>query len=543
MTTVAGRPDEDCGTAVPVPRSGDPASDLASVIAALEIRSRLESGDLDPRAERAAATARDLGLTELELRAGLVQAEVVRQRGDVTEAGRRAQATLRWAVDNDAPHLESRSHFLLAGAFQELGDLSQALEHAVRSVELLADDAPAELRIDHLGRLADCTGLAGDLTARDRYDSVLALAEDLGDVDRQVLLLNNRAYCETVVGCYDEALVWSTRLQEVSARFGVPVQVARLDTIGRTLLELGRLEEAEAAMVPGLHPEVLDASLDGDAGADFLLTLAELRRRSGHLADAQQSLDECVRRCERYGLSAIRVRARREQAELHAAGGRFRQAFEEHKLFTDELMEQQSAERDARARALQAMYETTEARQQTRRYRELSLRDPLTGLYNRRFVDDELPRLLAEPAAADGVVTVALLDLDHFKRINDTCSHEAGDEVLRAVAQLLVETNPANADEACAGSFVARLGGEEFLLVLSGLDPSEAARHLDEVRRLVAAHPWAPVTGDLPVTVSIGATSTRDLTDPAPADMLARADARLYTAKRQGRDRVVGEDG
>ena len=61
-------------------------------------------------------------------------------------------------------------------------------------------------------------------------------------------------------------------------------------------------------------------------------------------------------------------------------------------------MDLQSAERDARARALQAMYETTEARRQTRRYRELSLRDPLTGLYNRRYVDEQLPRLLAAHA-------------------------------------------------------------------------------------------------------------------------------------------------
>nr|WP_239521199.1 GGDEF domain-containing protein [Blastococcus saxobsidens] len=189
------------------------------------------------------------------------------------------------------------------------------------------------------------------------------------------------------------------------------------------------------------------------------------------------------------------------------------------------------------------MYETAEARRQSRRYRELSLRDPLTGLYNRRFVDEELSRVLGDPAAAAGAVTVALLDLDHFKRINDTCSHETGDRVLRAVAQLLVETDPANADSAYAGSFVARLGGEEFLLVVVGLEPAAAVRHLEEVRRTVAAQAWAELTGDLPVTVSIGAASTDGLDSPAATDMLARADARLYTAKRQGRDRVVSEAG
>ncbi|RZU31845.1 diguanylate cyclase (GGDEF)-like protein [Blastococcus saxobsidens] len=539
MTSVAERPGEECDSVVPASATRD----LGAVVDDLEIVSRFERDDVEVLAERALGRARELGLAELEKRAGLVLADRLRRRGNVAEAGRRAQETLRWAVEHGAGHLQARAHHLLAGAFQELGDLSQALEHAVRAADMLADDAPHQLRIDHHARLADCLGLNGDLVARERYDHVLALAEEIGDVERQVLVLNNRTYCETISGHYDEALVWSARLQEVSARHGVPLRAGRLDTIGRALMELGRLEDAEAAMLPGLHPEVLDASLDGDAGADFLLTLAELRRRRGNLAGAQENLDECVRRCERHGLTSIRVRARREQAELHAAAGRYRHAFEEHKLFTDEFMELQSADRDARARALQAMYETAEARRQTRRYRELSLRDPLTGLYNRRFVDDELPRVLGEPAAAAGSVTVALLDLDHFKRINDTCSHEIGDRVLRAVAQLLVETDPANADSAYAGSFVARLGGEEFLLVVAGLAPGAAVRHLEEVRRTVAAQPWDELTGDLPVTVSIGAASTDGLDSPAASDMLARADARLYTAKRQGRDRVVSEAG
>jgi two-component system cell cycle response regulator len=528
---------EGCSAAASPVVVGDPrAAELAAAVAELENISRFDHGNLQEPAERAATTARTLGLAELEQRARLVQADLLRRRGEVAEGGRRVQEIHRWGVDHGAQRLLARSHFVLAAVFQELGDLSVALENAVRAVELLAEDAAPEARIDHLARLADCLGLSGDPTARDRYDAVLRLAEDLGDIERQLLVLNNRTYFETLTGSFEEALVWSRKLQDLAARHGVPLRVGRLDTVGRALMELGRLEDAEAAMLPGLHPEILDASLDGDAGADFLLTLAEIRRRLGHLAPAQESLDECVRRCDLYGLTSIRVRARREQAELRAAAGDFRAAFEEHKLYSDELSDLQSAERDARARALQAMYETTEARRQSRRYRELSLRDPLTGLYNRRYVDDELPRLLAgaEP------VTVALLDLDHFKRINDTCSHDAGDRVLSAVAGLLLSTgHPAGGSD---GSFVARMGGEEFLLVLVGADDATAARHLDDVRRTVGAHPWRELTGGLPVTASIGAVSvtrSADRPEPTPADLLGRADALLYLAKRNGRDRVV----
>ena len=134
-------------------------------------------------------------------------------------------------------------------------------------------------------------------------------------------------------------------------------------------------------------------------------------------------------------------------------------------------------------------------------------------------------------------MTVALLDLDHFKRINDTHSHEAGDQVLCSVAELL----QAAGASAGTGSFVARMGGEEFLLVQVGADPATAAARLDDLRRAVAGHPWVPLVGDLPVTISIGASTTRGRSATTPTDILSRADRHLYLAKRQGRDRVVGD--
>ncbi|WP_138756809.1 GGDEF domain-containing protein [Modestobacter altitudinis] len=513
---------------------------LSGTLDDLESLSRFDSAAAAERAERALTNARELGLVEFELRAQLVQADLVRRRGNVSEAGRVAQDVRRWATDHDSRHLLARSHYLLAAVFQELGDLSAALENAVRAIDLLDDDAVPALRIDHLARLADCLGLQGDLGARERYVEVLRLAEQQGDVDRQLLVLNNRSYVEMLAGEFETALGLATRLQTLAGENGVALSIGRLDTVARALMGLGRLAEAEEVLLPGCSPEVLDASPDGDAGADFLLTLAEIQRRQGRVTQAQETLDECVRRCEANGLTSIRVRTRREQAELHAAGGHFEAAFTEHKLYSQEALDLQSAQRDARARALQAMYETTEARRQSRRYRELSLRDPLTGLYNRRFVDEQFPRLLAAIAGRDDAVSVALLDLDHFKRVNDTFSHDVGDQVLRIVADLLEQATP---DADAEGSFAARMGGEEFLLVLVGADPPSAARQLEDVRRSVAAHPWDELVPGLPVTLSAGLASSVGVLAPVPAELLGRADAHLYRAKRQGRDRVVGDPG
>jgi two-component system cell cycle response regulator len=124
---------------------------------------------------------------------------------------------------------------------------------------------------------------------------VLQVAEELGDVDRQLLVLSNRTYVEKLAGEYGTALVLAARLQTLAAAHGVPLHVGRLDTIVRALTGLDRLDETEAALGPG---------------ADLLLTLAKVRRGRGHVPQAQEALDECVRRCHQHGRASLRVRPR-----------------------------------------------------------------------------------------------------------------------------------------------------------------------------------------------------------------------------------------
>jgi diguanylate cyclase (GGDEF)-like protein len=130
-------------------------------------------------------------------------------------------------------------------------------------------------------------------------------------------------------------------------------------------------------------------------------------------------------------------------------------------------------------------------------------------------------------------LSIAIADLDHFKRINDLRSHEAGDAVLQQVARLL--------DAACEpDGFAARLGGEEFLLVLPGHDEAQARSACEAFAEAVREHGWQSIVGDLRVTVSLGVTTAVAATVTVSA-LLSEADQRLYTAKRTGRDRVVTE--
>ena len=156
----------------------------------------------------------------------------------------------------------------------------------------------------------------------------------------------------------------------------------------------------------------------------------------------------------------------------------------------------------------------------------------MTGLYNRRFVEHQLPALIARSAADGEPLAVGLVDLDHFKRINDTHGHEAGDRVLEAVARLLAEHLP-------VGGSAARLGGEEFLLIMPRTSLGEARRRCEQATAAVASHRWEDVACGLRVTASVGiATSQQATTKTA---LLRLADRRLYAAKQAGRDRVVAD--
>jgi len=125
---------------------------------------------------------------------------------------------------------------------------------------------------------------------------------------------------------------------------------------------------------------------------------------------------------------------------------------------------------------------------------------------------------------------LALADLDHFKRVNDRHGHAIGDEVLRSVARLFTANTRAT-------DLVARMGGEEFLIVLTGTPPAAALDICERIRLAVANHPWERIADRLKVSISIGLCDGAGLLDPAA--LLSRADALLYAAKHAGRNRVV----
>jgi diguanylate cyclase (GGDEF)-like protein len=162
--------------------------------------------------------------------------------------------------------------------------------------------------------------------------------------------------------------------------------------------------------------------------------------------------------------------------------------------------------------------------------RELSISDPLTTLYNRRFAQETLNREIHRAHREHSAIGVISFDIDFFKRVNDRFGHDAGDAVLRAVAQQL-QASIRGGDIAC------RMGGEEFAIMMPGATLGVARQRADEVRRAIAALRFSTLADMPPISMSCGVAAFPDHGVTADA-LLRAADQALYRAKEAGRDRV-----
>jgi two-component system cell cycle response regulator len=505
---------------------------LESALVELEVRPPSQFRTLWAPAGELLRRAAELGAEELVQRATLIQASVLLREGQTGEAGQTAHRVRVWAEQHENRSLLARAHRELGLFYRHVGDFSDALTHAVQSVSFLTEDMPLSLRARHLSLLAvalDDTGAHAE--GKRRAHEALTVSAEAGSHEMTASILNNMAYTAVEVGDEPEARALVGQMREIEARSGHRFSANELDTMAQVELMGGRYDAVEELLAPVLA-DLVDAN-EGDAVAECRLTLAQARRMAGRYEAAQEILDATRKVCAERKLRRIGARVRQEQAALYAATGRFAEAYEEHRAFHAEATALHSVQREARASALQAVLEANEARRASEHFREMAHRDALTGLYNRRYVNERVPALLLESAERRRPVSLAIIDLDHFKRINDTLSHATGDTVLQHVAELLEEAAPGSA-------IAARMGGEEFLLVYPGVDAEEAAARCERLRLRIRAHGWEPITGALQVTTSIGITTAPEGLSTFTA-MLSAADHNLYAAKNAGRDRVVAD--
>lgn len=165
---------------------------------------------------------------------------------------------------------------------------------------------------------------------------------------------------------------------------------------------------------------------------------------------------------------------------------------------------------------------------------EMATKDELTGLYNRRYFTEALERELSVAKRYETELVFCMMDLDDFKKINDSYGHPAGDMALCGVARIL--------KECCRkGDLICRYGGEEFAVLLPNTRTENALIACERFREMVSRHQFKYNSSQLQVTISIGIASFNASDQETPADLIANADKALYKAKEEGRNRVVSE--
>jgi diguanylate cyclase (GGDEF)-like protein len=470
-----------------------------------------------------AALAQRVGRVAERAMAAFYLSNAYRRLGLLADAGEQVPQALRWAREIGDPGLQARALLASSQLALEVSDLAEAWRLLEEACALAERSDDPDVRFWTLNNQSHILGLqaaeraaAGQAAeARERCEALLAvvarslaLARDSGRPLHEAFALSNEADAYIVQGDIPAARERVEAYARIARQMGFRrlVAYALLDEARLLRLE-GRLDEAIAV----LQAPELEASLAGnaDVGLVHLTALYELHKASGRFEQALEHHE--------------RLMARQTQ-RLNDRSARLQRVL----LARLDLEQAEAAAERARLEARAARLHAESLERERDRHREASLRDPLTGLGNRRAMDEEWAGHEARAARDGELLFAAIIDIDHFKRVNDTYGHARGDAVIVAVARRVLELLRRS-------DRVYRLGGEELLVLLTDASPQAGWAACERLRRGVAAVPWDEMADGLVVTISLGVTAQQP--GDTPAAVLERADAALYEAKRAGRNR------
>jgi diguanylate cyclase (GGDEF)-like protein len=495
-------------------------------------------------------------------------------QGDAT--GALSQAYHLWLE-----YSESTDDFRLRGAIQELhaaayhrmGQVGNALAHALIALDLYERAGDKDGMGTALNLIGICYGWLDDpVNATPYLEQALQLHLELKDDRRVVMMWGNLAWNYIRAGYTDlayRAIVECQRTYDgyISDHHQPPYPdfpVYLNLNWAWTLEAIGERDRALQYVHTGKCANLReDGSLiAGGLQCGLLRVESTIYLHLGQLETAIAKALEGLAVADQHGIL-------REQAQLHEAlakaykrVGDYALAFYHHEAFHSQdkqLFSTRTAEQVAK---LRTMLETQAARREAEllgakrrelellvqelktlhaQVHDLSIRDSLTGVYNRRYLDDQLPKHLAVARLSLQPFSVIMTDIDDFKVINDTYRHQTGDAVLRVLGGLLhsvlASSSGRNGESA---PFAARYGGEEFVLVLPNVDRVTARFHAETFRHIVEGYPWENLAPGMNVTVSAGVWGV----DHSglylhPDELLRRADDALYRAKQLGKNQVV----
>lgn len=528
----------------------------ASLLAAAE--SNIRAADLDcakAQVTQAMALAESVGDRPMLARAATLLTRVLLIRDEIDQAIAMATSAVELcrAVDDRASL--AKAHAFAARILLSVGETDAALETCMAALEAAETCKDPEATIAATGEL---TNVYGQLR---QWDKALEFGERHCETAR---LLGNLAVesaaIDTVSCIYgsmrEEAvergdlLAGDRHAAEAERRSRAAMHLARqagsylgeatcLANLAESLSDIGRHQEA-LDLLDTWHDDSL--RMTPTVSSHHAHTRGIVLTRLGRDLEAIELLSRCLAQAP---TRPLEITACRALAEIHEQTGNLRAALDHHKRLLA-LTSQQSSQAARRAASVAAVrLETAQAHAQAKQFesqtinllrtneqlsrrsadfQRQALEDPLTGLPNRRRFDELLD-------TEGQLLSIVMVDVDHFKRVNDEHSHLVGDAVLRELGRQL----RANCRD---GDVALRIGGEEFAVLLSGVSAEGAVAAAERIRSGVLAHPWGALAPGLAVTASFGVAMVREAA--TRIELLALADRRMYEAKQSGRNRVIG---
>lgn len=456
------------------------------------------------------------------------------------------------------------------------------IERRLASVYDMAGDDVSALEVierarGHFAMLNDREGLARTFSslgvlwtrrrnldeARRNLDEAMRLADELGVPIERARVRANLGYTCELLGDYVRGRQVLEESLAISAPLGHPLQIiallniARIDVAERNTVRAGEtLRQVEPMIECGnqfgqqevwlLRGRLAVLESRFDDGIGCIRTAIRMAEELGAKRELHELWDALAVAYEASGdyraaFSALRrvieidESLRREQAVVQAATAAERRVAEQARHDAELARASEGAMRDSLSRLQQAQVDLKRANEEKdtllaelhRQTRE----DSLTRILNRRALDDELTRECARAGRHGRSLSVVLLDIDDFKKINDQHSHATGDAALVAIASCLTAARR-------QGDIAARLGGEEFVLLLPETTAAQAITVCRDVQLRVAAFDWNTLEIE-PVTLSFGVAEYR--ANDLPGELLLRADQAMYVAKQRGKNRIETE--
>jgi diguanylate cyclase (GGDEF)-like protein len=458
----------------------------------------------------------------------------------------------------------SKAEALVAWARIEwaVGDLPDALTMLEDAAHLALHDNRLDVYLNTLLGLVHAD-LGRAETAENYHRTALRAARECGVLDLQIIAFTNLAgrllcmgrACAKAGQEQTAAAAWTELDSLVAEADGLAVKYKQEMTLPHILVAHAaslacRSEFDRAELVFERQSRLVQAYADKSSAPYAALERGRMYRARGLFARARAEFESGVLDARELNVTARQADLVRELASLEENAKQYKAALMHLKCWIDlrEAVAMERAQRKASALALrlQTGQALRDAAEQRRRVVKLTADnqwlqdraeslakaaylDPLTGLGNRRFIDEHLPKLHARCLARGQPMAVAFLDADHFKQVNDRFSHAVGDAVLKTLGSQL-QTH-------CRGEdLCARFGGEEFIIALADADLSAAEVACERLRAAVERWDWPSIASELRVTVSIGvALITEVATLP---ELIVLADQRVYSAKAAGRNRV-----